>query len=94
MDAVKEDFDFAIKNVRISDGTNYINRYVVGTIASRCMLFEGTWYVYHKNDEALKTCTDINGHAKTYLEAARDYAQLVIDSGKYAFDTDFRTLLR
>lgn len=92
MDAVKEDFDFAIKNVRISDGTNYINRYVVGTIASRCMLFEGTWYVYHKNDEALKTCTDINGHAKTYLEAARDYAQLVIDSGKYAFDTDFRTL--
>lgn len=92
MDAVKADFDYAMENVRTDDGANYVNRYVVGTIASRMMLFEGTWYIYHKNDEALKTCTDITGHAKTYLEAARDYAQVVIDSGKFSFDTDFRTL--
>lgn len=92
MDGVKADFDFAMANVRVDDGTDYINRYVVGVIASRCMLFEGTWYIYHKNDEAMKTCTDIDGHAKTFLTAAQDYAAAVIASGKYSFDTDFRTL--
>lgn len=92
MDAVKADFDYALENVRTNDGLNYVNKYVVGTIASRMMLFEGTWYIYHKNDEALKTCTDIDGHAKTYLEAAVKYAQYVMDSGKFGFDTDFRTL--
>ena len=92
MDAVKADFDYALENVRTNDGQNYVNKYVVGTIASRMMLFEGTWYIYHKNDDALKTCTDIDGHAKTYLEAAVKYAQFVMDSGNFGFDTDFRTL--
>lgn len=92
MDGVKADFDYAMANVRTDDGVDNVNKYVVGVIASRCMLFEGTWYIYHKNDEAMKTCSDIDAHAKTYLTAARDYAQVVIDSGKFAFDTDFRTL--
>lgn len=92
MDGVKADFDYAMQNVRASDGIDYVNKYVVGTIASRCMLFEGTWYIYHKNDAAMKTCSDIDGHAKTYLEAAISYSKAVIDSGKYSFNTDFRTL--
>ena len=92
MDKVLADFKYAMENVRLNDGQNYVNRYVVGTIASRCMLFEGTWYIYHKDDDAMKTCTDVAAHAKTYLEAARDFAGVVIDSGKYGFDTDFRTL--
>ena len=92
MNNVLEDFKFAMANVREDDGKNYINKYVVGTIASRCMLFEGTWYIYHKNDEAMKTCSDIDANAKKFLEAARDFAAVVIDSGKFAFDTDFRTL--
>lgn len=92
MDAVLEDFEFAMKNVRTNDGTDYVNRFVVGTVASRCLLFEGTWYVYHKNDDALKTCTDIDGHAKTYLTKAMEYAGYVMDNGGFTFDTDFRTL--
>ena len=92
MDAVLEDFEFAMKNVRINDGADFVNRYVVGTVASRCLLFEGTWYVYHKNDEALKTCTDVDGHAKTYLTKAMEFAGYVIDNGNFQFDTDFRTL--
>ncbi|MCF0163863.1 MAG: RagB/SusD family nutrient uptake outer membrane protein [Bacteroidales bacterium] len=92
MDSVKADFDYAIANVRVDDGKDYINQDVVGTIASRLMLFEGTWYIYHESDEAMKTCTDVKGHAKTYLEAAVKYAEVVINKGKYKFDTDFRTL--
>lgn len=92
MSKVKEDFDFAMANVRDNDGTDFVNKAVVGTIASRCMLFEGSWYIYHKNDEAMKTCSNVETLAKTFLEAARDYAGVVINSGAYAFDTDYRTL--
>ena len=92
MDQVKADFDYAITNVRADDGIDYINKYVVSTVAARCMLFEGSWLTYHKNDEALKTCSDIDGHAKTYLQAAVDYAAVTINSGKYGFNKDFRTL--
>lgn len=92
MSKVKEDFDYAMANVRDNDGTDYVNKAVVGTIASRLMLFEGTWYIYHKNDEAMKTCSNVDALAKTFLEAARDYAGKVIDGGAYKFDTDFRTL--
>lgn len=92
MNKCLEDFQFAMNNVREDDGENYINKYVVGTIASRCMLFEGTWYIYHKNDEAMKTCSDIDANAKKFLEAARDFAGVVVSSNKFKFDTDFRTL--
>ena len=87
MDACLEDFNYALNNVRANDGTDYVNKDVVGTIASRCMLFEGTWYVYHKTDEAMKTCTDIDGHAKKYLEAAQKFAEYVMNTGKYSFNT-------
>lgn len=92
MAKVKEDFDYAMANVRSNDGEDYVNKAVVATIASRCMLFEGTWYIYHKNDEAMKTCSDVDSKAKLFLEAAKGYAEQIINSGAYAFDTDFRTL--
>ena len=87
MDACLEDFNYALDNVRTNDGTDYVNKFVVGTIASRCMLFEGTWYVYHKTDEAMKTVSDIDGHAKKYLEAAQRFAAYVMDNGSFSFNT-------
>ena len=87
MDACLEDFNYALDNVRTNDGTDYVNKFVVGTIASRCMLFEGTWYVYHKTDAAMKTVSDIDGHAKKYLEAAQKFAAYVMDNGNFSFNT-------
>lgn len=92
MDNVLADFQYAMDNVRVNDGNDYVNKYVVGTIASRCMLFEGTWYIYHKTDPAMATCKDIDAHAKTYLTAAMNFADAVIASGKYTFNTDSHTL--
>ena len=41
MDAVYDDFDFAMKNVRLDDGdAQYVNRYVVAAFVSRWALFE------------------------------------------------------
>ena len=92
MQKCMEDFDFALANIRTNDGNDYLNRYVAATMASRCMLFEGTWYIYHKNDPAMKTSSNVDALAKTFLEKARDYAQIVIDSGKYSFTTEFNAL--
>lgn len=92
MTHVLEDFQYAFDNVRLNDGLDYVNKDVVATIASRFMLFEGTWYLYHKNDEAMKTCSDIEGNAKKFLEAAKKFAGSVIEGGRYQFDTPFREL--
>lgn len=92
MDKSMDDFDFAIQNIKDNDGEGYLNKYVAATMASRCMLFEGTWYIYHKNDKALESCTEIDDHAKKFLQKAVDYAQIVIDSGRYKFDTEYNAL--
>lgn len=84
MTKVMEDIDYAIENVRTDDGSNYINKYVVAAYGSRFMLHEATWYNYHGyGTPAL---------AKQFLEKAISYAEVVMNSGNYAFDTDFRTL--
>lgn len=83
MDNVYDLLKDAIEKVRVDDGANYINKYVVAGFTSRFMLFEGTWQYYHNLDKA---------RAKKYLELAESAARLVMDSGKYAIATDFHTL--
>ena len=84
MDAVYDDFDFAMKNVRLDDGdAQYVNRYVVAAFVSRWALFEASWQkYYYKNDE----------RAKKFFEQAIAAADLVMSSGKYDIVTDFRSL--
>jgi hypothetical protein len=85
MDKVYEDFVYAIENIRTNDGENYVNKYVAAALASRYMLFEGTWYKYHPGSGS-------NDLAKKFLELVVSAGNMVINSGKYAFDTDFRSL--
>lgn len=53
MDAVYDDFVYVLENIRVNDGTNYLNRYIAAGFISRFMLFEGTWQKYHKNNQTL-----------------------------------------
>lgn len=84
MDAVYNDFDYAMKNVRLNDGdAQYVNRYVVAAFVSRWALFEASWQkYYYKNDE----------RAKKFFEQAIAAADIVMSSGKYDIVTDFRSL--
>ena len=68
-------------NIRTNDGDNTLNRYVAAAFASRWMLFEGTWQKYHGGDQTV---------ANKYLQLAKEAAEIVINSGKYAIDTPFR----
>lgn len=79
-DMLKND---VLVNMRLSDGDNMLNRYVAAAFASRWMLFEGTWQKYHNGDQAA---------ANKYLTLAKEAAEIVMNSGKYAIDAPFHTL--
>ena len=83
MDAVYDDFVFALNNVRTNDGALFVNKYVVAGYVSRWALFEGTWQKYHKND---------NARATKFLNLAVNAANVVISSGNYDIVTEFRAL--
>lgn len=83
MEKVYADFEYALANLRLDDGAQYVNRYIAAGFISRLMLFEGTWQKYHNGDQVL---------AQKYLEMARDAAQLIIGSNKWEISGDFRGL--
>ena len=84
MDKVYEDFEYVLQNMRTSDGdAQYLNRYIAAGFISRFMLFEGTWQKYHLNNTA---------KANKYLQQAVKAANIVMNSGKYSFSSDFRSL--
>jgi hypothetical protein len=83
MDAVYDDWKFALYNVRIDDGAMNVNRYVVAGFISRLALFEGTWQKYHYNNTE---------RSRKFLSLAVEAADMVKNSNKYVFDTEFRAL--
>src|SRR5690606_41505441 len=82
MDAVYDDLKFAFENVRLSDGAQTVNRYVVAGFISRIALTEGSWQkYYYKNNE----------RAKKFFELAQQAGDFVINSNKYGIETDYRS---
>lgn len=83
MDKVYDDFKYVITNMRENDGTQFLNKYMAAAFISRFMLFEGTFQYYHGLDAA---------KSKKYLELAVDAAAVVINSNKWNFSRDFKSL--
>jgi hypothetical protein len=83
MDNVYEDFKYALGNMRENDGAQFLNKYIAAAFISRFMLFEGTYQHYHGLDAA---------RAKKYLDFAVEAAEIVMNSNKYSFGRDFKSL--
>ncbi len=83
MDHVYDDLKYVLENIRENDGNQYLNRYIAAAFASRFMLFEGTYQHYHGLDAA---------RAKKYLEFAVEAAEIVMNSNKYNFGRDFKSI--
>jgi hypothetical protein len=83
MDNVYDDFQYVLANIRANDGTQNLNKNIAAAFISRLMLFEGTYEHYHGLDDA---------RAKKYLELAVQAAEVVMNSGKYSFGSDFKSL--
>lgn len=83
MDGVYDDWKYALENVRLNDGDQNVNRYIVAGFVSRLALTEGTWQkYYYKNDE----------RAKKFLDLAIEAGDMVIQSARYDIVTDYKTL--
>ena len=72
-----------MNNMRESDLTNTLNRYVAAGFISRWMLFEGTWQKYHNNNDEL---------SRKFLQFAVEAGDYVINSGKYSIATSMPEL--
>lgn len=83
MDKVYDDFKYVLTNMRDNDGTQNLNKFIAAAFISRFMLFEGTFQHYHGLDAT---------RAKKYLEFAVDAAAIVINSNKYNFSRDFKSI--
>jgi hypothetical protein len=83
MDRLYDDFKYVMANMRDNDGVNNLNRYIAAAFISRFMLFEGTYEHYRNMDAA---------RSKKYLEFAVEAAAYVINSNKFNFGRDFKTL--
>ena len=80
---IMADFQYAMDSVRENDGELQVNRYVVAAMASRFMLREGTFLKYHNIDLPL---------AEQCLTMAKNAAELVINSKKYAIAPSYKAL--
>jgi starch-binding outer membrane protein, SusD/RagB family len=84
MDKVYDDFKYVLANIRDNDvNSQYLNKYVAAAFISRFMLFEGTFQHYHNLDAA---------RAKKYLQFAVDAAAVVMNSNKWNFTKDFKSI--
>ncbi len=81
MDAVYDDLAYALGNVRLSDGAQNLNRYIVAGFITRIALHEATWQKYYYNNP---------DRAKKFLNLALQAGELVINSGRYNITMDYK----
>ena len=91
-DKILEDFNYAVDNVRVDDGTLQLNKYVVGAFMSRWMLFHGTWCKYHGSSVGGTGSAVDNGTIKRYLDGAIKGANAVMSSGKFKIGNTYNAL--
>ena len=84
---IMADFRYAMDNVRTSDGSLQVNKYVVAGMASRMMLREGTYLKYHYGSDA-----DCMKMAEECLKFSKDAALMVIKSGSYSIAPSYKGL--
>ena len=85
MQHVLEDLDDAIANITATTDATHttITKDVARAWKSRIALFEGTFRKYHANDLA----QGLGGTATTWLQAAADASQQIIDGGHFSLYT-------
>ncbi len=83
MDAVFDDLKYAMEVVRLNDGDQNLNRYVVAGMIVRIGLQEGSWQKYYYEN---------NARAQKFLELAVSAADLLMNSGRYDIVTEYRAL--
>jgi hypothetical protein len=92
LDKVMEDFTYATQNVKIDDALTgprglVVGRDVIDAFLSRQMLYVGTKIKYNPNTSAADRVK-----AGIYLQAAKDAAARIINSGRYSLADNYQKL--
>ncbi|MGQ7853641.1 RagB/SusD family nutrient uptake outer membrane protein [Pedobacter sp. WC2501] len=83
MDSVLSDLNYAVENIRVSDGDNVVNRDVALALKARICLFEGSYRVYH---------TELSlPDADKFLTQGKDACEKLM-TGKYILNADYRSI--
>jgi len=83
MDSVLSDINYAVANIRVSDGDNVVNRDVALALKARICLFEGSYRVYH---------TELSlPDADKFLNEGKDACEKLM-TGKYLLNADYRSI--
>ena len=82
MDKVYDDLKYAMENVRLNDGAQNLNRYIVAGFITRIALHEGTWQKYYYNNTE---------RAKKFFDLALEAGDLVMNSGRYNITMDYKS---
>lgn len=80
---IMEDYEYAAANVRLNDGIQQVNRYVVLGMMSRDLLQLGTMLKYHGDDQEV---------AKKLIEKSKWASEQIMTSGAFAVADDYRAL--
>ena len=85
------DLDFAAANIGDAKDVAHITKWTALALKSRAALFEGTWRIYHANDDFApkKDPTEFNGqpvqlNAEYFLNIAVKASEEIMKSGKYS----------
>ncbi|MGV8963015.1 MAG: RagB/SusD family nutrient uptake outer membrane protein [Candidatus Saccharimonadaceae bacterium] len=80
---IMEDFQYAIDNIRINDGSQQINRDVALAFMSTHLLYFGTYLKYHNVDATV---------SNTLLDKTIWASEELMNSGKYQIADDYRAI--
>ncbi len=83
MDRVLDDLNFAVDNITANDGSRVaFNKWVALAMKAEICLYEGTYSKYVANN---------NNRANTYLAEAKSACQLIMNSGKFSLNSDYKS---
>jgi starch-binding outer membrane protein, SusD/RagB family len=83
MDSVLEDLNYAVANIRLSDGDNTVNKDVARALKSRVCLYEGTYRKYHTELQL--------SDAGKWLTEAKNAAQELL-TRPYSLNSNYQTI--
>lgn len=88
---IMKDLDFAIANLPEGRDVAHVTKWTALALKSRAALFEGSWRIYHANDEFApqNDPTEFDGkpvelNAEYFLKIAEDASKAIMDSGIYS----------
>lgn len=89
---ILEDYQYALENVRLNDGTLQVHKYLVGALMSRNMLYHATWLKYHGTTVGSGSATVADSELNKFFQGAIDGANLLIDATAYNIGNTYNAL--